>query len=392
MSDLHSAAVYVAALVALSECVRKLVADRRMPAALSRDYLAFGLLFASVSLVAGAPATVRWSDLHTGILHFAYLIHCLMAMAAMVCMAGFLRTVTMTTVRMRTTVALFTVCASALGALYVLFGTADPRFGAAGRQLASLAFTMIYLGFMISWIVAFIRGAWRISRGTDAVVRVGVGLAVVGMGVGLLGLAWKAVAVLETLARAEQAVRNPDFTLLAEACGTVLFAAGSGFAAAVRRIEESRARARTEAIKRLWERLRPVWSQSELCDGQDELDFRRQVVQIFDAWLILRSYADPVVQHVVATVIAERRLSARRMARVTAAAELRTALAAFENGIGAESAMQSADPAPQPTLLLADEQRELNWIAEVAQAWTDDAVTEIVDRVCARASIGRCHR
>lgn len=392
MSDLHSAAAYLAALVALGECVRKLVADRRSPSALSRDYLALGLMFASVSLAAGAPATMRWSDLHTGLLHFAYLIHCLMAMAAMVCMAGFLRTVAMTTIRMRTTFALFVGCAGALGALYGLFGVADPRFSVTGHQPASLAFMLIYLAFMITWIVAFIRGAWRISRGTDVVVRFGIFLAVLGMSVGLVGLLWKALTLLDTLAVPEALARNTDFTLIAEALGTVLFAAGSGFAAAVRRISERRARSRTEAIRHLWERLRPAWSHSGLHDGADELDFRRQVVQVFDAWLLLRSYVDPGLQHVIAAVIAQRRLSTRRAARVTAAAELRIALAAFENGFDATSHGRSVDPAPQHTELMADEKRELDWIAEVAQAWTDDAVVEIAERVRARTDPWKCLR
>ncbi|OXM43439.1 hypothetical protein CFP75_38350 [Amycolatopsis alba DSM 44262] len=381
MFDLHSAVAYFAALVALGECVRKLISDRHVPSALSRDYLAGGLLFSGVSLVAGAPATMRWGDQCTGLPHFTYLIHCLVTMAAMVCMAGFLRAVTMTTVRMRTTGALFAGCAGALAALYVSSGPADPLFGISARQPASLAFTLIYLVFMITWIVAFIRGAWRISRGTDMVVRFGIFLAVLGMGVGLIGLVWKAITLLDTLVRSEQVIRNPGFTLLAEACGAVLFAAGSGFASAVRRIDESRARRRTESIKCLWERLRPVWSQSGLYNGLDESDFRRQIVQVFDAWLLLRSYVHPALQHMIAIVIAERRLGARRGARVTAAAELRGALAAFENGLDAAAPAQSVDPAPQPTMLMADERRELDWIAEVAQAWTDDAVTEIMERV-----------
>ncbi|MFE5563343.1 DUF6545 domain-containing protein [Amycolatopsis japonica] len=392
MSDLHNAAAYVAALIALGECVRKLIGDRHLPAALSRDYLAIGLMFASVSLMAGAPATMRWTDLHTGLPHFGYLIHCLLAMSAMVCMAGFLRTVTVTTVRMRVTVALFVGCGGALGTLYVLFGTADPHFGISGRHPASLAFTLIYLGFMITWIVAFICGAWRISRGADQVVRCGIVLAVLGMGVGLAGLVWKALTLLETIARTELSVRNTDLTLLAEALGTVLFAAGSGFAAAVRRIDESRHRARAEAVRHLWERLRPVWSQSGVYSGEDALDFRRQVVQVCDAWLTLRTYVDPVLQNAIASAVARRRLSARRAARVTAAAEIRIALAAFENGLHATSSGQSADPAPQPTLLMTDEQQELDWIAEVAQAWTDDAVMDAVERVCARADPGTCHR
>ncbi|WP_125677034.1 DUF6545 domain-containing protein [Amycolatopsis sp. WAC 04182] len=385
-------AAYIAALVTFSECARRLAVDRHLPSALSRDYLTVGLLLASASLVAGAPATMRWSDQHTGVQHVAYLIHCILTMLAMVCMAGFLRTVTMTTVRVRTTVALFAGCAGVLGGLYVLFGTADPQFGVTGRHPASLAFTLIYLGFMITWIVAFIRGAWRISRGADSEVRFGIFLAALGMGVGLVGLVWKALVLLETLVVPDAPIRNSAFTLLAEALGAVLFAAGSGFAAAARRVDESKDQARAEAIKLLWERLRPVWSQSELYTGEDDLDFRRQVVQVFDTCLTLRSYVDPTLEPTIATVITQRRLGARRGARVTAAAKLRIALAAFESGSHVATSGQNADPAPQPTLLAADEQSELGWIAEVARAWTDNAVNDIVQRACASMDPGRCHR
>ncbi|OLZ50251.1 hypothetical protein BS330_28695 [Amycolatopsis keratiniphila subsp. nogabecina] len=392
MSDLPSMAAYVAALAAFSECARRLAVDRHLPSALSRDYLTLGLLLASASLVAGAPATMRWSDQHAGALHVAYLIHCILTMLAMVCMAGFLRTVTATTVRMRATVALFAGCVGVLTVLYVLFGTADPQFGATGRHPASLVFTLIYLGFMIVWIVAFIRGAWRISRGADSEVRVGIFLAALGMSVGLAGLVWKALILLQTLVLPDVPIRNSAFTLLAEALGAVLFAAGSGFAAAARRVDEFKDQARAEAIKLLWRRLRPVWSRSGLYEGEDEPDFRRQVVQVFDACLTLRRYADPTLEPTINMVITQRRLGARREARVTAAAELRIALAAFEKGSHAATSGQHADPAPQPTKLTADEQRELDWIAEVAHAWTDEAVIDIIQRVGASMDSGRCHR
>lgn len=381
MFDAVSAAAYAAATIAIGESVRKLMVNRFLAHELSRDYLAAGLTFLGISLIAGAPSTMRWSDAHAGLLNIAFLVHCLMAMAAMVCVAGFLRTVDAAVFRVRTAVGLFVCCVSALNLLYLLFGRSDPAFGASGNHHpASVAFTLIYLTYMVTWVLLFIRGAWQISRGKEVVVQLGIFLAALGMTVGLVGLLWKTVTLIESLVRPPGQWQITGFALTAEAVSAALFSAGSAFAAAVRKVHDRRDRLRAEAVRSLWTHLQPVWSRSGFLGSEDAPAFRRQIVQVFDAWLILRSYVDLALRQTIANEIARRGLRARRAARVTAAAELRIALEAFERGAEVPPVGRGVDPAPQRSSMTTDEDRELDWITDVAAAWNDPVVAEIVDR------------
>ncbi|MEU6643092.1 MAB_1171c family putative transporter [Saccharomonospora sp. NPDC046836] len=393
MADPLSIVAYAAAAVVFGEAIRKAIVNQRLGHEFSRFWMALGLALIAVSLVVGAPATIRWSDQHMGVRNLGILVHSVTAMAAMVCVVAFLRTVEQTTIRLRTVLSVFATCIGVLVVLYLLHGKTDHAFAVSdNHHPASVAFSVLYLVYMISCLVLFVRGVWRGSRGEDRVVQFGVFLAALGVGVGLLGLVWKLAAVLTSVAGYQFLLFGRAFPYIAQIIGAALFAAGSVFAAAVRRLHDRRHHDRAREVTRLWHVLEPVRVETTVLRGTGQPGLRQQVVEIQDARLFLRAHIHPNLRRLITEVSHARNVRGRRALAVAVAAELRGALLAFQEGIAAPPAYTKVDARPQHTTLVADDDNELAWLADISRAMHHPAVEEVVARAQACVAKDRATR
>ncbi|WP_158889005.1 MAB_1171c family putative transporter [Amycolatopsis anabasis] len=374
-----STAAYAAAVGSIVESVRKSIVNRAVAHEISRDYVAVGLAVISLSLVAGAPATMSWCDEVTGMFNLAFLLHGVAAMAAMVCVAGFLRSVERLHVRVRTAAGLFAVCTVALVVLYLARGTTDPDFGASSdHHAASIAYNLIYLVYMCAWLVLFIRGSWFSTRREERVVQFGVFLAAVGMAFGLLGLGWKIALTVHGILDPGHILRDTRISLISQAIGVVLFAAGSVFAAAVRRLHDRRDRRRNAAVTKLWCMLEPVRNESAILSDDECPDLRRQVVEIFDGILVLRRYIPSEVGDVAAEFAQALKLDHGSTKLLLGAAELRVALEYYQEGVTFPQVGNDVDARPQSSTVRADEDDEIASLARLVSWMASEVVEEIV--------------
>ncbi|WP_410659451.1 hypothetical protein [Amycolatopsis sp. lyj-112] len=390
MPDAISLLWYAASVLGLAEATRKIVVNRRLGHERSRDYLALGLAFIALSMGAGAPFTMEWADRLTGIRNVAFVVHSILAMAAMVCVAGFLRALERLRVRVRVATAVFLLCAAALVVLYLAAGTMDPDFGASRNPApASLAYTLIYLAYMSTWLILCICGLWSIGRAEERVVRIGVLLAATGIVISLTGLLWKAVVATSTLMAAEQRLGGTGFGVIADAIGLVLFAGGSVFAAAVRHVQDRREHARAvrrdEAVDMLWRLLAPVLADRFPTAGSPQPGLREKIVAIFDARMLLRALARPGLEVDVADLARRFGHGEHHVALLADALEMRAALDDFREdrqggGRSAEPAddVGDVDARPQPSTLFVDEDQEIDRLIELSDAVTSSLVITLV--------------
>src|SRR5207248_6341851 len=99
-------------------------------------------------------------------------------MAAMVCVAGFVRSLDRLQVRVRTVAVTCGICVAAMLALYLAAGRPDPVFGSTGDpHLASRLYSVVYLTYMITWLGRLMRTLWAAGRREEWPLNIGACLA-----------------------------------------------------------------------------------------------------------------------------------------------------------------------------------------------------------------------
>ncbi|WP_158892578.1 MAB_1171c family putative transporter [Amycolatopsis anabasis] len=382
MADPASVVIYLAAAVAVAESVRKAVTNRGLRAELARSYVAAGLGAFGLALAAGAPATMRLSDGLFGVLNIAFLLNGLLAMLAMLCVAGFLRSMSAVKLRLRGAAAVLAVAAAAMVTLYLVDGTTRPEFGSsADHHLTSHAYNLIYLTYMTVWLYLFVRKVRAIARRAERVIRWGLWIAVAGMLVGLAGLAWKLVLTVEDLIAPDAGLRPSAVSLTLAAIGTVLFAAGSAFAALARHLLERRdqmlSRRTHHAIEYLWHAVQPA-RPPELRDRHEGTppDLDHQAIRIRDAQLTLRPYIPTGIRELALQDARLRGMKPRDRAMFVEAVELGSALDAFDEGYRYASGDGDVDARPDSSGLAAPAEDDIAWLAQLSRLLQKDLHVE----------------
>ncbi|WIY05537.1 hypothetical protein QRX60_17420 [Amycolatopsis mongoliensis] len=300
MADAVIVLWYGAAAAGVTESVRKVLVNRGVGYTLSRHLLTAGIACMALSMAAGDPMTLDWADALTGLHNVAIVVHHVLGMLAMVCVAAFLHTLGQLRLPMPGVVTIFMACAAAMVTLYVLAG-AHTSFFASPRNpsLPSQLYSAIYLGYMVGWLALLLLGLTVVAAGEVAGVRGGVALAQLGVAVSLVGLCWRFGGAIRLLFDPHHPPRGSHFGVFTDAAGLLLFILGSAFAAATRRMFDRRDRRRTEredgAIERLWRRTRILLASRR----RSPLTQPQQVVEIEDALLIVDQTIDDAIRRAI---------------------------------------------------------------------------------------------
>lgn len=300
MADAVTVLWYGAAAAGVTESVRKVLVNRGVGYTLSRHLLTAGIACMALSMAAGDPMTLDWADALTGLHNVAIVVHHVLGMLAMVCVAAFLHTLGQLRLPMPGVVTIFVVCAAAMVTLYVLAG-AHTSFFASPRNpsLPSQLYSAIYLGYMVGWLALLVLGLTVVAAGEVAGVRGGVALAQLGVAVSLVGLCWRFGGAIRLLFDPHHPPRGSHFGVFTDAAGLLLFILGSAFAAATRRMFDRRDRRRAAredaAIERLWGRTRILLASRR----RSPLTQPQQVVEIEDALLIVDQMIDDAIRRAI---------------------------------------------------------------------------------------------
>jgi hypothetical protein len=378
----------------MTESVRKTVVNRRLDHEISRDYLAVGLALVAVSFAAGARPTADWLDRLSGVPNLAFLVHGLSAMAAMVCVAGFVRSLHRSPVRVRTAATLFMVCALVQVGLFLAGGVTDPDFGStAGNGAASRIYTLIYLTYMVSWIAMFIGSAFGAAQQETGEVKAGVLLAVAGMSIAVVGLAGRLLLTVTGLVFPSLARFWAGIAVVAEAGGVVIFAAGSAFAAATRTLRDRHDRARRvrqhASIEELWRRLEMVRADIVSFGDGEYPDLHQQLVEVLDARLILRPYVSPPLRALIVESAHEHAADSGTADLIAEAAEVRIAADAYRDRNRDVGVDIDVDARPERGSVYADVDDDVAHVAAIADLLTTHAVDAVVQLVRARCDLAR---
>ena len=392
MPDVISIVWYCSALVGLVESARKIVVSPRVGREISCCYLAAGLALVASSMAVGAPATRLWAERAIGAGNVAFVIDAILTMAAMVCVAGFLRSLDRLRMRVRIAAAVFLACTSVFLTVYVVSGTTDPAFGLMSDPCsASRLCSLIYLGYVITWLVLMAEALWTVGCMEEWPLSIGAFLAGAGIGIGILGFAWKVLVALGLSSPAYVAA-GTLVTSVGEACGLFLFVLGSVFAAAMQHAHDRAKRVRrarqVAAVEQLWRLLEPVRVDAVHLRGEDAPDLQQQIVEIFDAHVMLRRFVNPVTAARAIPVARDHRRRRRRPPGcVAAAVELAVGLHQYRQHSHLEHGHAprtepgpEVDAWPQATAVIVDDDQRIGWLADVAEQF------EIVSRQLSKAS------
>jgi len=267
-------------------------------------------------------------------------------------------------------------------AVYLVGGSSDPSFGlTSDPHIASRLCSVVYLGYVITWLGRMVRALWALGRVEDWPLNIGAFLAVAGINVAIVGFAWKfTVAVgLGAATVAANLTAGMRATSVGEACGLLLFVIGCAFAAAMRHAHDRATRVRhareIAAVEQLWRMLEPVRADAVNLDGQGAPDLQQQIVEIFDARVVLRRFVDPVAASRATTVARNHRRRRRRQpGRVAAAVDIAIGLHNYQkhnhpdhgDATTVESTPQ-VDAWPQASAVFVDEDQRIGWLADVAE-------------------------
>jgi hypothetical protein len=182
---------------------------------------------------------------------------------------------------------------------------------------------------------------------------------------------------------------EPRFTLVGDPCGVLLFAFGSAFAAAVRRVDDRRGRilARRDyvAVDRLWRQLAPMLARTSGPRGSD-IDVSRKVVEIFDARLAWSPYLPAELRRQFDLVVGEQGIVGDRAQLLAEAAELRLAIDDLTDGSRcgvAPSTNTLGDPAAEvdarreESTVFVDDKHEISRLATLAALVDHPLVADI---------------
>ena len=390
MRDAATVLWYLASAAGLAEAVRKMFANCRAGHALGSQYLSAGLALMALAMATGAPTTVSWVTTVTGAGNVAVVVQCVLAMAAMVCAAGFLRALDQLRHRVRMSAATCALCVTAMTILFIVEGTADPAFGSPRDPgLASRLYAAIYLTYMGVWLVRYIHALWLVGRVGEPAVQVGVMLAGVGMAIELCGVLFRLGVISSAIS-----VPSTRVAAIGDAIGFMFFVAGSAYASTMRRVharaERARTRRQVESVDRLWRLLRPVFAQPG-SRVEARVSLQQKIVEIFDARLILTRFVDADLCEQAVAQARRRRFGRRQADCLLAAVELRLGLRAYLSRIQrCRSAMAGAandqfeaetDAWPEAEDVFVDDDQRGAWLADVADLVDSSGLSAIVRRL-----------
>ncbi len=398
MPDAVSVLWYGAAAAGVAEAARKTLVNRGSGYALSRHFLTAGIACMALSLAAGDPMTLDWADHLTDLHNAAIVAHHVLAMAAMVFTAGFLHTLGQLRLPMPAVITMFVVCAAAMVTLYALAGAHTSFFGSPRNPTwPSQLYSAIYLGYMVGWLALLLLGLTVVARGEVAGVRGGVALAQLGVAVSLVGLSWRLGVVLRLLADPHHPPRGTHFAVFTDGAGLVLFAAGSLFAAATRRLfdllEERRAKRRDAAIERLWKRLRVLLAYR----SRPPLTLTQKLVEIEDALLIVEQLVDDQARRAIRDELRTLALYVYVPAATATAVEIEIAIAALVTHLSHPPAEHLPDDNddddsgdtesqawwPETKRVHVDDAARTQWLADIGDTLTHRRVRRLAARMSA---------
>ena len=394
MADAVTVLWYGAAAAGAAESARKVLVNRGVGYTLSRHFLTAGIACMALSMAAGDPMSLDWADALTGLHNVAIVVHHVLGMLAMVCVAAFLHTLGQLRLPMPVVVTIFMACAAAMVTLYVLAG-AHTSFFASPRNpsLPSQLYSAIYLGYMVGWLALLLLGLTVVAAGEVAGVRGGVALAQLGVAVSLVGLCWRFGGAIRLLFDPHHPPRGSHFGVFTDAAGLLLFILGSAFAAATRRMFDRRDRRRTAredaAIERLWGRTRILLASRR----RSPLTQPQQVVEIEDALLIVDQTIDDAIRRAIRQDLQDLALVyGVNIEPMATAVEIQIAIATLVAHLSHPSSEHISDNStddiedtevwwPETERLRVDDGTRRVWLAAVGEALSERRVQRLATKL-----------
>lgn len=322
-AELATVLAGVVAVGVLAETVRRHWARRGAAGAVGRRWLAAGMSCMALSLLADTRLSERTSRVLLGSAQGGELVSTVTVMGAAWCAGGFVRSLRGPgTSAARAAVAL-AICAAVEVTLGLVGALKQPGLG-------RVVFALVSGGYVAVWLVLLSRALHRATTRVGPELRRGLRLSRLGVVLGALALTTRAVGLVVL----DAPVRSPVALLLA-ATALLVFAAGVSLAdwtRGVRQWRNTRRRRRELWAVALLDRLvQPVWR--DAASGREfAADTYRRVLRIRDAQLKLRPYVHPGVRPLTLRLAWRDGVSATRAAELAEAAELVTALEAFQRG------------------------------------------------------------